>query len=234
MSGGKNLGNHDSRKNDIYPIKVSMPDRYQKTCASEDLKKNKIYYVERTKSVNPKMDWDFNAYVKKAPFGKKDIFSVLNGESGGFCWATKDLSPPAVQGCGLATAMMGFCFEDDKIGGIDPRKDYNFKLKGLEKWQDMAILNYNHIVYTSCNPAHPTPVAGCAAYMTAALNTGHTMMFTYPTNSPTSRGEMNVLNIATEAKPQLKEDADQFRDNNGAAWYFCRCKDDRVKECEAM
>ena len=225
---------HADRENVIYPIKVLMPDRYQSTCAKEYLKKNKVYYVERIKSKNPKMEWDFNAYVKKGLLGKKKIISVLNGENGGFCWATKDASPPGFRGCGLATKLMEVCFEDDQIGGIDPRKDYNFKLKGLEKWQDMAILNCGHIVYTSCNPAHPTPVAGCAAYMTAAINSGHEMMFTFPTNSPTSKGEMNVLNVGREAKPLLREDADQFRSIHGFGWYFCRCKDDRIKECRAM
>ena len=207
-----------------------MPDRYQATCASKDLKKLKVYYVQKCKTEDG-YDWAFRAYLKKGTIcGRKKFISELNAKDGGFCRATINLSPKAVQGCGLATKMMELCYSDIGIGSVDPTKDYNFKLKGLEKWRDMAILNCEHIVSTNCNPAEPTPKAGCAAYMTAALNTGHRMMFTFPTG----KLGMDVINVESEGKPQLKQDADNFVLTHGNQWYFCRCKNDRIKECEAM
>ena len=207
-----------------------MADRYQATCANRHLKAKKHYFVQKRRSKEPNSDWVFRAYLKKGLFKRKKRLSQLNAENGGLCWATPKLSPAPVQGCGLATAMMELCFDDEDIGSIDPTEDYYFKMKGLEKWQKMALLNCEHIVYTSCNPAPPTPVVGCSAYMTAAINTGHHMMFTFPTK----QGEMNVLNVETEAKPLLKEDADNFRETNGYGWFFCRCKPDRKSECENM
>ena len=207
-----------------------MPDRYYETCASEELKKAKVYYVQKCKIEHNPFDWAFRAYLKKGICGRKKFLSELNAKDGGYCYATINLSPKPVQGCGLATKMMELCFSDTGVGSLDPAKDYNFKLKGLEKWRDMAILNCEHIVFTTCNPAKPTPTAGCAAYMTAAINTGHTIMFSFPTG----KGEMDVMNVADEAKPQLKKDADTFVSNHGNQWSFCRCKDDRVNECNAM
>ena len=207
-----------------------MADRYQATCKSSVLKAQKVYYVQKCKSKDKRYDWDFGAYLKKGLCGRKKGLSQLNGQSGGFCWATAKLSPAPVQGCGLATTMMEMCFNDEDIGSIDPTEDYNFKMKGLEKWQEMALLNCEHIIYTTCNPKPPTPFIGCAAYMTAAINTGHSMMFTFPTE----QGEMDVLNVADEAKPQLKADAYTFGKNHGFGWYFCRCKPERITECENM
>ena len=211
-----------------------MPDRYQETCVSEELKRKKVYYVQKYKTKNDPggYKWAFRAYLKKGKIirGRKKFISELNAMDGGICQATANASPPEVQGCGLATKMMELCYSDDDVGSVDPTKDYNFKLRGLEGWKNMAILNCEHIIATSCNPKAPAPKAGCAAYMTAALNTGHRMLFTFPTVT----GEMDVINIADEGKPQLKEDADTFLRTHGYQWYFCRCKDDRIQECEAM
>ena len=225
-----NFNSPSSRSNVEYPIKVIMADRYQATCASQDLKNKKQYFVEKCKSTDSRYDFDFGAYIKKGFCGRKKGLSILRAERGGFCWATPDLSPPPVQGCGLATALMEICFEDKDVGSIDPLEDYNFKLKGLEKWQQMALLNCENIKYTSCNPAPPTPTVGCAAYMSAAINTGHKMMFTFPNEN----AEMSVLNIENEARPRFKEDADTFEEEHGNFWYFCRCKEDRKTECENM
>ena len=210
-----------------------MQDRYYETCASEELKEQKVYYVQKCKVEHHTYDWVFRAYFKKGICGRKKFLSELNAIDGGLCVATINLSPKAVQGCGLATKMMELCYSDIGIGSLNPAKDYNFKLKGLEKWRDMAILNCEHIVFTNCNPAKPTPIAGCAAYMTAALNTGHRMMFTFPTGKD-PKGEMDVINVEDEGKPQLKKNAESFVSDHGNQWYFCRCKDDRISECEAM
>lgn len=207
-----------------------MADRYQATCASKDLKSIKHYYVEKCKLEDSRFDWEFQAHLKKGLCRRKKGLSLLKGQSGGYCWATPELSPPPVQGCGIATAMMELCFKDDDIGSIDPSEDYNFKLNGLEEWQQLALLNCEKIIFTTCRPKSPTPKAGCAAYMSAAINTGFTMMFTFPTQE----GEMSVLNIETEAKPQLKEDAETFGKTHGMGWYFCRCNADRKTECENM
>ena len=226
----ESLDSISSRSNAKYPVKVAMADRYQATCASQDLKKKKHYYVEKCKSSDPRYDIDFGAYMKKGFCGRKKGLSVLRAERGGFCWATPDLSPAPVQGCGIATAMMELCFEDEEVGSIDPTVDYYFKMKGLEKWQQLALLNCENIIYTTCNPAPPTPKVGCAAYMSAAINTEHTMMFTFPTEN----AEMSVLNVENEAKPKFKEDQDAFEKMHGNYWYFCRCKKERKTECENM
>lgn len=235
-----------------------MPDRKLKTCKSAALKKKKQYFVQKCKSSNPNFEWEFKAFLKKGLCNRKTKLSTLHGgrvhhedreHPKGFCWATEELSPAPVQGCGLATAMMELCFNDADIGSIDPKKNSIFKteilrngvlVEYLRKWKEMAILNCEHIVYTSCNPQGGNPVIGCAAYMTAALNTGHKMMFTFPTGlqHPTGRGYMDVLNVQYEAKKSLQgngeDGAKRFKDTYGYQWFFCRCKDERKEECMNM
>ena len=101
--------------------------------------------------------------------------------------------------------------------------------------RNLAIANCDHIVYLACDPKAPATYAACSAYMTAALNTGHTMMFTYGENTEDGirKGKWNVMAIDA-AKPKLRSNANTFIKEYGRAWFFCKCKSERVKQCEEM
>ena len=90
--------------------------------------------------------------------------------------------------------------------------------------------NCVHMVYLACAPEAPTTHSACSAYMTAALNTGNTMMFTHQFETG---GKWDALKIAT-AKLMIKSNAGNFIKEHGAEWFFCKCRSDRVKECEKM
>ena len=75
-----------------------MQDRYYETCASEELKEQKVYYVQKCKVEHHTYDWVFRAYFKKGICGRKKFLSELNAIDGGLCVATINLSPKAVQG----------------------------------------------------------------------------------------------------------------------------------------
>ena len=43
----------------------------------------------------------------------------------------------------------------------------------------------------------------------------------------------NILKI-TDSILMMKTDSDKFISDYGKEWFFCKCKVDRVKECESM
>ena len=81
-----------------------------------------------------------------------------------------------------------------------------------------------------CYPKGKTPNTACSAYLTAAINTGHTIMFTHPN----TEFEMDVLDVVTFAKPKVKNNADAFIKEHGAKWYFCECNPKTIQECKRM
>ncbi len=56
------------------------------------------------------------------------------------------------------------------------------------------------------------------------------MMFTYPNEEQ----EMDVMNVATYAKQELKNGAKDFIKEHGTSWYFCKCKPGRIEQFKAM
>ena len=153
----------------------------------------------------------------------------MSGDKGGACNSV-DTSPGSYQ-CGLATTLMEFCFTDPDIGTVDPKIKSNFQREGAEDYRNLAIENCDHIVYLMCAPTPPIPKAACSAYLTAALNTGHTMMFT--NSFRTGGSKWDALKTAT-SKIMVKSNADNFVTEYGDEWFFCKCKTKQLKQCEAM
>ena len=208
---------------------LPLKNKYMQTCLNEQLKLQKSFIVEKCESERSGYDWDFKASLKQQSCkDNKDIISELNAENNGKCDLVE--TSKTSQGCGLATSLMELCFTDDDVGGVNLEEDKNFKRKDLEKRREMAILNCEHIVYLTCAPIFPTPTGSCSAYLTAAINTEHKMMFSYQN----LKGAMDIMNVEETAKPELKQHPDAFVQLHGEKWYFCRCKPERIKECLEM
>ena len=169
-------------------------------------------------------DWKFQAILKKGICCKK-VLSTLDAGIGGECNSVS--TDPGSTQCGLATALMEFCFTDPDIGEVNPEKDQFFKQDTAKHYRDLAILNCDHIVYLVCAAV---PRSACSGYLTAAINTGHTMMFTYFHGL---EGSWDILKIAT-AKIMLKGNLHNFIQDHGDRWFFCKCKSDRITQCENM
>ena len=129
---------------------------------------------------------------------------------------------------------MQVCFEDEDVGGMDPKTNSNLLGQLLISRKILyakIVSNCEKIVYLQCTPEPPTPTGVCSAYLNAAINTGFEMIFTLRTK--TTR-DMDVMDIEKKAKPEFKSDADQFIKKHGKSWFFCRCKADRLKGCTSM
>ena len=63
--------------------------------------------------------WRFEAILKKGKIFKKDIvLSTLVANDDGECNDVK--TNPGSRRCGLATALMEFCFTDPDVGSLNP------------------------------------------------------------------------------------------------------------------
>ena len=149
--------------------------------------------------------------------------SELNADSGGYCNNVR--TSDASQQCGLATTLMEFCFTDENVGSLSSQTIGN-----IEYPNKIAHL-CEHVIYLVCAPDRPyTPTVACSAYLSAAVNADHKVMFT----SVNNKGGMNVMNVEKVAKPEFRRNPDSFISKHGASWYFCRCKSETNERCEAI
>ena len=191
------------------------------------------FEVDRKRSQSEDFEWEFVAY-----FGKTELSWLGAGgksRNRGVCnnVKTEDHS----RGCGMATTLMEFCFSDYMVGGVDVENDKHFKKESLTKWRGMAMKNCQHIVYLGCTPYDGTPDIACSAYFTAAINTMHTMMFSYKAQNaldPESGPESMYVWDVAKTQPEFKKDASRWKKDFGFEWYFCQCKKERRSECEKI
>ena len=219
-----------------YMENVKLNSRFKDSCDNTKLKEKGKFSVAKCK--HKKDEWIFRAIPHKGTIGKmcdkisgkeEDVLSRLVAQVGGECNDVETFEGSFH--CGLATALMEICFMDPDIGTVIPEKNYYLKKDDAEEARNLAAANCDHVVFLTCNPRAPATNAACSAYMTAALNTGHTMMFTCLTSM---RGNTwDVLGI-DNAKRKIKSNANNFIDEYGNVWYFCICKSEKVKECEEM
>ena len=200
-----------------YPVKVELKDRYKKSpdCTNERLKEIGNFIVNREKA-SGMFEWKFTAclFDKENKGCEKTALCSLYSEKDGKCNQVDTI--PECERCGMATSLMTFCFTDKDVGSVDPDKDFNFQQKNLKLWYDAAKEECDHIVYTHCSPKPGTDLLSCSAYLTAAVNAGLQLMFTYGNNKKT----MDILNVA-DSKEDFKKDPKEFLATHGDEWYFC-------------
>ena len=90
----------------------------------------------------------------------------------------------------------------------------------------MATKICKHVVYLACAPSVDSAV--CSGYMTAAINTEHTIMFVQ--DSKDSLNNMYMMDVA-QAQLEFKQDAAGWKEKHGFMWFFCQCKPDKKDKC---
>ena len=215
-----------SGKSGSYSTTVRFNDRFRFVCINEKLVEKGSFTMKKTYDDEAiQAIWKFQAILKKGSCCKEDeVLSTLDAMEGGVCDSIA--TDAGSYRCGLATALMEFCFTDPDIGTYNPEESFYFQKKIAEHYRDLAVLNCGHMVYLICTAKPPS---SCSGYLTAAINTGHTMMFTY---GPNLR-KWSVLKT-TPAKIMLKGNSDTFIEDYGDTWFFCKCKSDRLTQCENM
>ena len=210
----------------IYPVNVELKDRYMSSCTNEELKDKRKFTVDRKKSNLAVYDWVFTAHLSKRKLSW--LASGDNKKNKGVCNNVKTEDDSL--GCGMATTLMEFCFTDYRVGGVDVENDQHFKKESLTKWREMAMQYCKHVVYLLCAPTAPD--ISCSAYLTAAINTNHMMMFTYQRYPADSDSEVMYVWDVAKTQPEFKKHAKKWISTYGYAWYFCQCNVN--SECQTM
>ena len=203
---------------------MELKDRYLSTCKNKNLKQERKFTVNRKKSKSGKFGWEFTAHL-----GRSELSWLGAGDEKGNTGVCNDVKTEDHSlGCGMATTLMEICFTDYMVGSLDLENDKNFKKPSLLQWRQMAKENCQHVVYLVCATI-TVPDISCSAYFTAAINTMHTMMFSYDYETET----MYLWNVAN-TQPKFKKDAARWNSHYGKEWYFCQCKKERISECQNM
>ena len=210
-----------------YFASVPIQDRFKKSCQNEALIAKGEFTMKKSTISGKIGQWMFEAILTR---DENEILSTLKAKEGGVCNDVR--TEEGSWHCGLASSLLEICFEDPDIGTFIPSKsaDSDFGLPIEKKYQNLMEINCEHITFLECVPFNSATYAACSGYLTAALNTLHSMMFT---NDVHDDKKWNVLKIA-EAKIKIKNDPDKLISDFGDEWFFCKCKSDRNKECESM
>lgn len=211
-----------------YPEIANLKPEKRDQCSNHDLKTTDSFTVDlvEPKDVPPGehlfphlSDWVFLAMLKNK------VMSSLGAKKNGICNDVETKKP--FRGCGLATILMEYCFTDDKVGGVDIPNDPVFKKPKFSKWRQLATKKCEHMVYLLCLPEEDD--FECSGYLTAAINTKHTIMFV----ADEAKSKMEVLDVS-ETQPEFKKDAAGWIEKHGRKWFFCHCKADKNGKCSIL
>ena len=132
---------------------------------------------------------------------------------------------PGNQKCGIDKELMKTCLQDVDIivnGGYD-----------LNQWD---VINFNlratvrdlceAVVLVSCVPEVSTPTVVCRMYMQAALDSGYHLIFVEKND------DGQILRFEIEAaKFDFEQYPDEFIEDTGINWFFCKCKPNKRQQC---
>ena len=204
---------------------IPIQDRFKETCQNEALIIKGSYTMKKSRIPGKSGQWMFEAIYGTT----NEILSTLKAKEGGNC--NDENTEYGSWYCGLGPLLLEICFDDPDIGTFIPDKsvDSEFGMPIDKPCKHLMEINCQHIAYLECVPYIKNYNDACGGYLTAALNTLHTMMFTKRVGIK----ELKIIRIA-DAKIKIKNDPDKFVGDFGKEWFFCKCKSDRIKECESM
>ena len=208
-----------------YPIEILLTNEEKLKCKSDKLKERGTIYVQKT-SYPETLQYKFTAVFETED---RTALSTLNAEKG-FCNDVK--TKKGYQGCGLAKYLMAICFQDVSILGEDGRGVNVYKDPlGIDHWKTspMRIDAYEYcktMIYLSCATE---PNRNCISYLRAAAFANSDLLFSF-------RKGINIkaFKIGKRLESEFDKKSDEFIDNNGHVWYFCKCKEESKFSCLAI
>ena len=132
------------------------------------------------------------------------------------------------QRCGLAKYLMATCFQDwsvlgDDGRGVDVTKDWTWR----ESPERRNANKYcKTIVYLTCASR---PHRNCISYLRAASAAGFDLLFPF-----NPRGHKSTFKLGERLESEFHQSYNEFIFQNGARWYFCKCKEGSEQPCLAM
>ena len=175
--------------------------------------------------------------------GKGEPLGTLNAENPGICNNVRTV--PGSRQCGIAKYLMLACFLDNCIigsKGLKPHESNDFRDQVLK---DVAKENCDTMVYVACKPKEGIPPKACVAYLEAAKEAEFHIVFTGPKIISNNKKPIYKIMEVTDAidmidaEDEHEDEADKtegrvFIKDNGAHWFFCKCKRNKEEECLQM
>ena len=164
--------------------------------------------------------------------------SHLRGEKGDDGECNDVVTKPNSRRCGLAKYLMWICFQDDEILGKQKRgvNPLTHKYWKDERQKIDADQYCEKITYLDCLPEieeddEVLPNIVCVSYMRGAIKASFNVLFVYADDVP-----FEIFNLEkVEAKFGKKiENAEEFIEDHGYEWFFCKCKANYMTNCMAM
>ena len=196
----------------------------RETCENEELKRQGQFWI--AKYLLESDAWTISFKVVLAGRDGNSL-SELKADHGA---CNKVETKEGSENCGLATALMTACFEDEDVTG-DGGLELDIWFEADPRHRQQAKDNCEKVVLVECKPTPPTTKDACRAYLNAAIKAGYLMMFM--AKEETEAQIMNVMKV-TVARRDFRPDANAFIDLYGFSWRFCKCKSNRIRQCLRM
>ena len=219
---------YQSRARVTYPKKERFSIRSKPNCENKEIINTKQFYIDRYRQASyggPDSRFRWIAILNPSTPRSETPLAYLNAERG----ACNDIyTHKGSKNCGIGRAMLLLCLNDDDIignGGYNPLDD---------PWEDEDLGESARelckaIVVLSCNPKESTPPIVCKMYMDTARTAGYHLVFIEKDYD----NKYKRLKIDS-AKSIFENNPEDFLDEMGNQWYFCKCKPNKLKDCKGM
>ena len=214
-----------------YPIEIPLTNEEKVKCKNEILKERGKFYVQ--KKQNPITDDDDPIrYTFTAVLERDDdtALSTLIAIEGGECNYVR--TGKVYRGCSLAKYLMVTCFQDESIIGENERgfnvmekirtaKNFGWKKSPM---RIDASVYCKTMIYLVCAS---DPRRNCISYLRAAAFANFDLLFSFGK-------DMKAFKIDERLESEFGQKSDEFIENNGQFWYFCKCQEGSKFACLAM
>ena len=206
-----------------YPKQIPLTGSSIETCQNEEIKAKKppSFYIDKQDKGSNTFKW----VAMLDPSQPKVLGFLVAGK--GMCNDLKTYDGNFR--CGIGKALLLYCLKDNDItedGGINPLTYWNWDDKDFAPTaRDVC----ESIVLISCVPDEGTPRSVCSSYMDAARFAGYHMVFV-DRNEGGDFEPFRKLQIEP-AVALFRNDHQTFLNDVGRIWFFCKCKQNKQKEC---
>ena len=218
-----------------FPIPIGLTSTEKQKCKNENLKYAGQFLVDRKKRMAPH-EFVFRAVMKKDV--NNQMSSVIS-ENLGTCDDVE--TKKEFQGCGLAKYLVATCFQDAFVLGYN---DKGVDVNTNKYWVDFPGLRNEvsqyceTVTHLRCIPLEsgPNAVVVCISYLRAGKISGFDLLFTISDYTWCKKAEktFKVFNLGDELENDYKANADEFIQDNGCVWFYCKCKKDEKENCMKM
>ena len=219
---------YQSRARVTYPKKERFSIRSKPNCENKEIINTKQFYIDRYRqasSSGPDSRFRWIAILNPSTPRSETPLAYLNAERG----ACNDIyTHKGSKNCGIGRAMLLLCLNDDDIignGGYNPLDD---------PWEDEDLGESARelckaIVLLSCAPYESTLPIACKMYMDTAKMAGYHLVFIQKDYDTTYKR----LKIEI-AKSIFENDPEDFLDEKGQHWFFCKCRPNKLQDCKGI